>query len=419
MNAESPADAVTAILPAASPGMAVVAVDPPSRRVLPALCLGSFVTSLAFVAPTPFLAVIAADLGVGVPLLGQVVTAQLLLGAALALVAGPLADHHGHRRLVVLGLVAASASLIGSGLAPAFSVLLLAGLGTGLADATVPGLSLAIAGTRFTGPASRRAISWTIAALAGAPVIGVPLLTAAGDVAGWRVAFIGAGLGAVAVAALVAAWLLNDEPGTSGSLRWRALRDAYHPLLRHRPVQRLYAASVLRAICWFGLLTYLGAFLDEELGLGTRRVGLAYMVAGGAYFLASLAAGGPLARLPARPLLAGGNAVMALLIGLVYSSVLGVPGTVAILAIACAAGAIGWVGLAALLTAESPAGTGTTMTLNSALFNLGAAGGGAAGRLLLATGGYGALALGLPAFGLVSALLAWPTGTATGQTGEA
>ncbi len=42
------------------------------------------------------------------------------------------------------------------------------------------------------------------------------------------------------------------------------------------------------------------------------------MLLGGAYFLASLAAGGPLARLPARPLLAGGNAIMALLIGLVF-----------------------------------------------------------------------------------------------------
>ncbi|MDP9473123.1 MAG: MFS transporter, partial [Chloroflexota bacterium] len=271
-----PAEAVTAPLPAVPAGMAVVPLDPPNRRVLPALCLGSFVTALAFVAPTPFLAVIAADLGVGVPLLGQVVTAQLLLGAALALLAGPLADHYGHRRLVVLGLVAASASLVGSGLAPAFWVLLLTGLASGLADATVPGLSLAIAGARFAGPASRRALSWTIAALAGAPVIGVPFLTAVGDVAGWRVAFIGAGLGTVGVAALVAAWLPGDAPGTGTPLRWRALRAAYHPLLRHRPVQRLYAASMLRAICWFGLLTYLGAFLDEELGLATRRVGLAY-----------------------------------------------------------------------------------------------------------------------------------------------
>ncbi len=418
MDVELPAEAVTAPLPAVPAGMAVVPLDPPNRRVLPALCLGSFVTALAFVAPTPFLAVIAADLGVGVPLLGQVVTAQLLLGAALALLAGPLADHYGHRRLVVLGLVAASASLVGSGLAPAFWVLLLTGLASGLADATVPGLSLAIAGARFAGPASRRALSWTIAALAGAPVIGVPLLTAVGDVVGWRVAFIGAGLGTVGVAALVAAWLPGDAPGTGTPLRWRALRAAYHPLLRHRPVQRLYAASMLRAICWFGLLTYLGAFLDEELGLATRRVGLAYMIAGAAYFLASLAAGSPLARLPARPLLAGGNAVMALLVGLVFSATLGVAGTVAVLAVTCAAGAIGWVGLAALLAAESPAGTGTTMTLNSVLFNVGAAGGGAAGGLLLATGGYEALALGPPAFGLVSALLAWPSERATGQTGE-
>ena len=71
------------------------------------------------------------------------------------------------------------------------------------------------------------------------------------------------------------------------------------------------------------------------------------------------------------------------------------------------AGSLGWVAIAALLTAESPAGAGTTMTLHGSLFNLGAAGGGAIGGLLLASAGYGALALGLPLFGVASALLAW------------
>jgi predicted MFS family arabinose efflux permease len=41
------------------------------------------------------------------------------------------------------------------------------------------------------------------------------------------------------------------------------------------------------------------------------------------------------------------------------------------------------------------------------LFNLGAAAGGSIGGLLLASAGYGALAIGLPIFGLGSALLAW------------
>ena len=47
------------------------------------------------------------------------------------------------------------------------------------------------------------------------------------------------------------------------------------------------------------------------------------------------------------------------------------------------------------------------MTLHGSLFNLGAAAGGAIGGLLLALAGYGALAIGLPIFGLGSALLAW------------
>jgi predicted MFS family arabinose efflux permease len=70
-------------------------------------------------------------------------------------------------------------------------------------------------------------------------------------------------------------------------------------------------------------------------------------------------------------------------------------------------GAVGWVGLAALLTAETPAGSGATMTLSGALFNVGAAGGAAIGGLLLALGGYAALALGLPVFAIAAAALVW------------
>jgi predicted MFS family arabinose efflux permease len=101
---------------------------------------------------------------------------------------------------------------------------------------------------------------------------------------------------------------------------------------------------------------------------------------------------------------------MALLMGLAFSEVLGPIGTVAVLPFAALAGAFGWVAIASLLTAESPAGAGTTMTLHGSLFNLGAAAGGAIGGLLLALAGYGALAIGLPIFGLASALLVWRPG---------
>ena len=60
------------------------ALDPsamaaPGRMVLPALCLGSFITTLAFVAPAPFLPAMSDDLGISVALLGQITTVMMVL----------------------------------------------------------------------------------------------------------------------------------------------------------------------------------------------------------------------------------------------------------------------------------------------------------------------------------------------------
>ncbi len=277
----------------------------------------------------------------------------------------------------------------------------------GLADAALLGPIFAVAGTHFAGAAARQALGWTTACMAGSAIIGVPLIAAVGDVVGWRAAFVITGLVAAGIAGLAAAWLPHDAHRPADRLRARGLLAAYRPLLGHGPMLRLYGCSILRAFCWFGMLTYFGAFLSQALGLSTGQVGLVYMLGGSGYFLGSLIAGGPLGHLPPRALLVGGNVAMALLMGLAFSAILGPIGTVALLPLAGFAGAFGWVAIAALLTEESPAGAGTTMTLHGSLFNLGAAGGGAIGGLLLALAGFNALAIGLPLFGLTSALVGW------------
>jgi len=379
------------------------------RRVLPALCLATFVGVLTFVAPAPFFPAMAADLGVGVPLLGQIVAAMLLWSAILGLVAGPLADRHGHRRIIILGLTSAAVCFLAFGLDPAFPVLLVAALAGGLGNAAVLGPALAVAGTTF-GTRARHALGWVTAAMAGSAIVGVPLLSALGAVAGWRAALLAAGLGVLGIVWLAGAWLPRDAPHPGGPSRPGAFLAAYRPLLHHAPTLRLYGVAMLRAVCWFGMLTYFGAFLAQRLGFGTGQIGLTYMLGGGGYFLGSLIAGGPLGHVPPRPLLIGGNLVMALVMGLAFSAVLGPLGTVAALPLATFAGAFGWVAVIALLTTGTPAGAGTTMMLHGSLFNLGAAAGGAIGGLLLALAGYDALAIGLPLFGLGAALLAWWSG---------
>jgi DHA1 family inner membrane transport protein len=411
MEIETPVDLDSVVVPAPdalnAPDSDVVPATTGRDRVLPALCLGSFVATLTFVAPAPLFSDMAQDLGVSVSLLGQFVTGMLLLSAPLAFVSGPLADRHGHRRLILVGLVAATACLFTLGLAPVFAVLLLASLFGALADACVPGLSFSVAGTYFHGAAARRAIGWTIGALASAGIIGVPIVAAISEAFGWRSAFIGAGVLALGVVILASRWLPDDTKHPDGGFWPESLTASYGPLLHDRAMRRLYSASVLRAACWLGLLTYFGAYLADELGFSVGQVGLVYMLGGAGYMLGSVLAGGPLSRIPARLLIAVANLMMAVALGLAFSPFIGAAGTVALMPVAALTGAVGWVGIVALMTAETPAGSGATMTLNGTLFNLGAAGGGAIGGLLLALGGYSAMALCLPLFSIAAAVLVW------------
>jgi predicted MFS family arabinose efflux permease len=309
--------------------------------------------------------------------------------------------------MILIGLVATAVCFFSFGLARGMAQLLVAALAGGLGNAAVLGPAIAVAGTTFAGAKLRRALGWTTACMAGSAVVGVPLLTAAGSAVGWRWAFIAAGLVVIGIASLAVAWLPRPARSAAGDARPAPLLAAYRPLLRHGPTLRVYAISMLRAICWFGMLTYFGAFLGQELRLTTGQVGIAYMLGGGGYFLGSLVAGGPLGEVAPRLLLIAGNLALALVMGLAYAELLGPLGTVAMLPLAGFAGALGWIAVAALLTTGSPAGAGTTMTLHGSLFNLGAAAGGAIGGLLLGIAGYGALASGLPLFGLAAAALAW------------
>ena len=381
--------------------------DAAARRTLVALGFGTFVAALVFIVPPIFFPQMAAELA--------------------RERAAPGADHDGHagaQRGARAGLrsarpiAPATAGSFSSGWSrrpfacsslgspPTFLLLLLASVAGAVTDAGVLGPSFAVAGTAFSGTAARRAIGWTQAAQSGSAIVGVPVLAAVGAAAGWRVAFVVGGAGG---ARRCGPGNRVVAPGSSPRPRSRCASDAllapYRPLLRDGSMRRLYGATMLGAVCWIGMLTYLGAFLAEALGLGTGHVGLVYMGAGAGYCLGSLAVGGPLARIQRALVGRLGYLAGAVLIALAFSARVGTAGAVVAVAGASLMMGVEGVAMTAVLTAETPSGAGTTMTLSGSLFNLGAAGGGAIGGLLLALSGYEALAIGLPVFALGAALL--------------
>jgi DHA1 family inner membrane transport protein len=379
-------------------------------RVLVALCVASFLAAMNFVAITPFYSDIARDLDTTVPLLGQVVTLIILVSAGLGMAVGPLSDRYGYRWPLVTGVLAVAVTLAGTGLAPSYPVLLAVSLTGGLADALVFGLPFAIAGVRFSGAPQRRAMGWTIASLSAAPIVGVPILTTIGDFAGWRVALVSAGLGAAATAWFVASSLPADDARPTVRFRKREILAAYTPLLRHPSTLRLYGVSALRAVAWIGLLTYLGAFLSDELGLSTRAIGFVYTAAGmgsaaGSLFGGRRPLGSPRPAIGVLCAVTGVTAGLVLLVPQIWA-------TLPLLILLGVSSSIAGLAIASLLVTESPAGTGTTMVLNGTVFNLGSAVGSALGGVLIALGGYSALGLGLPIFAFCATALAWwPTDT--------
>lgn len=375
--------------------------------LLGAICLAPLVGFLLATALSPFFAVIAPDLDTSVALLGQIPAVSMLVAAGLGLIIGPLAVHYGLRRMLLLGTLVVVVSAVATALAPSFAILLLATLLAAISRAIIQPVALAITGTHFRGAAQQRAISWVVAAAAGAPIVGVPCLTAIGAAFGWRAAFGALAFGALAVVAL-AARVLPADPAHSGERpAARAVLAAYLPLLQHATTVGVVGASLLRSAAAWGWFTYFGAYLVQVRHLSVQQAGWGYTAVGLGFFTGSLLAGGRLGQLPPRALLIGTALVQGVVMAAPVVLDLGVPAVLALNCLGAAMMGSANVTGTFLLTRESPAGRATTMTVNQAAFSVGSAAGSAAGGLLLALSGYTAIAVSVPCFCVVAAVLVW------------
>ena len=359
------------------------------------LCLAAFVGVMNVLGPAPFLDELAGDLDSSVPLVGQAVSIALFTAALVGLVAGPLADHAGHRRMLLVGLVCAALSALGTALATGYPTFMAARALGGFGSSITIGVNFGAVATLYSGAARRRALSLIGASLSLGTALGPLLLTSASVGVGWRGAFaLMAGLAAVGFVLLLAL-LPAEEPHGNGRFALGQILDSYRPLLRDRPMLLIYAVWATRAVCWLGLLAFLGAYFNEEHGFSTRAVGFVFVVAGGGYFAGTVTAGGRLGDFNPRM-----QAVLSLLglavgTGLLFALPAGSAVALAFLVIASISNGVFQVSVLTMAADRSPAGPSTTMVLTETVLSVGAALGGALGGLLLGAGGFAAMGFGL------------------------
>jgi len=387
--------------------VAAAATGAREGHILAAILCAPLVSFLNAIGLVPFLSVVADELGTSVAALGQVTALSMALATGLGLVAGQFADRYGYRRMLLVGLGTVILSAFASAFALSFVALLIAGLIGAVSRAVVAPISLTIAGTWFDGTERQRAMGLVSAAIAGAAVVGVPLMASIAALWSWRFAFAALGVAAAVVIVLTRHTLPENRPVTTSSLGIRQILGAYRPLLRDRPTTSILGSNLFRSTGSWTVGTYIATFLVLDRNLSVQQASLAFAVAGLGLFLGSLSAGVPLRLIAPRSVLVGCSAIGASLVGI--SMALPVP-TLWVFGLVFAGLFVNGVGNVAanlLLIDETPAGAATTMSLNGAVLSFSSAMGGVVGGLLLAVGGYTAIGWSGPLLGLVGALLAW------------
>ena len=393
--------------------MSIQAGEPPAAErpvswlLVPVLTLGVTVAILSARALGVFLPVMAADLNTSVSVMGQVPSLMLLLAGLLALIAGPLADRYGFRLMLVVGLLSVFVSAIATGLSVTFPILLVVTLVGAVARAAVLPTAQAVVVTTFADEESRRrGIGWVTTGLSTSGLIGIPLMTSVAGITSWRVSFFIMGAMALVAAVLLQWTLADDARRGAGRLSLRDLMDSYEPIRRHRPTALMMVASLLSEIGLWGALTYFSAFLVQRHGLGIEAVGWAFLAIGVIALAGNMVAQGRLGKFP-RPLMIVSRLWCAVGLGLAFGLSLSWPVSLGIVLLTAPAFAMENVATTLVLSACSPAGRATTLTLRSAVVCIGTAVGGALGGGMLAVGGYEALgALAFIAL-LLSTALAW------------
>ncbi|MEZ4521374.1 MAG: MFS transporter [Thermomicrobiales bacterium] len=375
-------------------------------NVMAALCTAAVVGILNSAQLGPFIPDIADDLHRSVPVIGQAAAVFLVVAAVSGLVVGPLADHYGHRRTLLLGLVLSAISAAGGGLAPNYGALLATRVVGGLGMAATIGVVFAMVSTRYAGENRLKALSIISGSIALTGIIGIPVLTGISALLTWRAAWeFVAVLGAAAIALLLA-FCPADPDHPAERITPREIISSYIPLLRSREMLALFGGSAAQGLLFMAALTYQGAYFIDEMGLSVQRFGLIAAVGGTAFAAGSFVAG-KLGRFDLRVLFSLSMALSGAILAPAFSDQTGAVTATMFIAAGFLLAGVSVVTILGLLATSTPSGQATTLVINESVFSIGAAGGAAVGGLAIGLGGYESLSFILPVFGITGGLLVW------------
>jgi predicted MFS family arabinose efflux permease len=250
--------------------------------ILGALWLVNFASTSQVLLVSPLLPRIGEELDIEPAWRGTLIGAYGLMAACSALVAGPISDRVGRRKILLVGTAWMVVALGLHALATSFGALLAVRAAAGMAGGILAGASVAYVGDYFPYERRGRANGWVMSGFALGQVAGIPIGTLLGGRLGFRVPFVGFAV------MLLLAWLLiwRFLPAPPVALaRELGLGSAFrkYRALLLRPDTRAAAAMYLLTFVGVSLhIAYLPSWLEQQFVADADQIASLFLVGGAA-----------------------------------------------------------------------------------------------------------------------------------------
>lgn len=289
------------------------------NRVLTAVALAAFASSLFLRMADPIVPRIAADLGVEVQQVALLGTAFALPWAMMQPILGPLGDLVGKTRVITASLAMLVLTALAGAAAPDFTFLIGSRVLSGIVGGGVFPVAMALIGDLV--PLENRQVA--IARLLTASIVGILLGASASgivaDFVGWRGVFVVvAAIAAIALVAVVVG-VRGMRPPPAGRVNVAAAAENYRQVFANPKAKYCFAAVFIEGLTIFGLFPFVATFVAAA---GEPRSTVAGIVVGAfaiGGMLYSLFAKVVVPRFATRTLMVGGSLLAAL--GLIIEAV--------------------------------------------------------------------------------------------------
>jgi len=380
-----------------------------SRLIIFSLWLMTFSSGSQVMLISPIFPRIREQLGIAEHALGTLVFADAVMLGLVALIAGPISDRIGRRRILLAGTGLMAVALALHAFAFDYVSLLVARALAGAAGGVLSGSAVAYVGDYF--PYQRRgwATGWVMTGMAFGHIIGIPAGTVVAAHFGFRAAYLLFGASMTATFLLV--WRVVPQPNVARATSPLSVGSAL------RGYRDLAAQSAVRAAVAVFAMTFLGnalfviympTWLETSLGATPTQVASLFLAGGIANVLTGPRAGRLSDRIGRKQVIIAASVGLALVVFSVPFLVRSYLAALVffVLVMMLFAARVG--PFQALLTQLVPGSSrGTLMSFTVGIGQLGFALGGALAALTYERFGYNASTSASAAFVLLSTLIVW------------